>query len=296
MAEGLSKSFGRTRVLYDVSFSVPTGSIFGFLGPNGSGKTTSLRILLGLVFADGGSAQVLGSDVPRLEGVRQRVGALVEGPGYVPYLSASDNLARLLAARGVPRRRRDAMVADALERVGLGSVAARRVGRFSLGMRQRLGIAQALVHEPELLILDEPTNGLDPAGMREVRRLLVALASEGRTVVLSTHLLSEAEQMCSGVAFMTQGRAARAGPGADLRERHELSWRVRGTPLAPILALPGARPCRDGSVEITAPRREIAPIVTHLVGVGVQLEEVTPLVPSLEDLFLAEVGEGFDVR
>ncbi|ACU54138.1 ABC transporter related [Acidimicrobium ferrooxidans DSM 10331] len=296
-AEGLEKSFGRTRVLDRVDLEVPAGSIFGFLGPNGSGKTTTIRALLGLIFLDAGRAQVLGATVPRLASVRARVGALVEGPGYVPYLSARDNLARLLAARGVASGARQRLIEAALERVGLGAVADRRVARFSLGMRQRLGIAQAIMTDAELLVLDEPTNGLDPAGMREVRRLLAALRDEGRTVFLSTHLLAEAELLCSHVAFMSQGRVVRQGPVSELREIDEPTWRLRGRPLERLLALPGATASADGvAVQVVAPRSAMPALIASAVERGIELEEVTPVLPSLEDLFLAEVGEGFDVR
>lgn len=296
-AEGLEKSFGRTRVLDGVDLEVPAGSIFGFLGPNGSGKTTTIRALLGLIFLDAGQADVLGTRVPRLAPVRGRIGALVEGPGYVPYLSASENLARLLAARGVASAARPRLIEAALERVGLGAFAHRRVARFSLGMRQRLGIAQAIMTDAELLVLDEPTNGLDPAGMREVRRLLAALRDEGRTVFLSTHLLAEAELLCTHVAFMSQGRVVRQGSVGELRESDRPTWRLRGSLLETLRALPGAVLAADGvAVEIVASRASMPALIASLVERGVELEEVTPVLPSLEDLFLAEVGEGFDVR
>jgi len=298
VAEGITKAFGRARALDGVNLRVPGGSIFGFLGPNGSGKTTTLRVLLGLVLADEGRANVLGASVPRLRGVRHRIGALVEGPGYVPYLSARANLERFLAARSIPRRQWSSLIDRALERVGLQAAAERKVGRFSLGMRQRLGLAQAILTDAELLILDEPTNGLDPAGMREVRRLLAALQGEGRTVVLSTHLLSEAEQLCTHVAFMSTGRVVRDGSISQLREGSSvLRWRVRGRPLQAIASLvPSVRTVAADAVEFDAQREEIPALVAALVARGIELEEVTTVLPSLEDLFLAEVGEGFDVR
>lgn len=296
VAEGLTKSFGRAGVLNGVDLAVPEGSIFGFLGPNGSGKTTTIRVLLGLVFADEGAASVLGAQVPKLRSVRRRIGALVEGPGYVPYLSARENLARFLAARGVAAGSRRGLVDRALERVGLLGAADRRVGRFSLGMRQRLGIAQAIMTEAELLVLDEPTNGLDPAGMREVRRLLTELAGEGRTVFLSTHLLAEAEQICTHVAFMSQGRVVRQGSVRELREAPSAAWRLCGRPAAALASLPGARVVGEDAIEVQVGRAEVPRLLAKLVEAGVELEEVTPVLPSLEDLFLAEVGEGFDVR
>ena len=216
---GLSKRFGRQLAVDGVDLAVPTGSVFGFLGPNGSGKTTTIRIMLGLAAATSGSVRVLGQEMPReLRSVLPRVGALVEGPAFYPFLSGAANLSRFDAADPLaPARTRRARVHTALERVGLGHAADKKVRAYSLGMKQRLGIANALLAPRELLVLDEPTNGLDPQGTREVRHLVRSLAADGATVFVSSHLLAEVEQICTHAAIMSAGRLVAQGPLAELR-------------------------------------------------------------------------------
>lgn len=211
---GLRKTYASLRgrrvvAIDDLDLDVPEGGVYGFLGPNGSGKTTTIRVLLGLVRASGGSVRVLGSDVPaRLSDVLPRVGSIVETPALFPTFTARANLEHLAGIDAIPARRVDQVLA----RVGLADRASDLVKSYSLGMRQRLGIAAALLKDPALLLLDEPANGLDPAGIVEVRELLRSLGREGRTVFVSSHLLSEVRQTCDHVAILARGRCVAAGP------------------------------------------------------------------------------------
>src|SRR3954452_3575019 len=204
----LTKKYGQVVAVQGVDLDVREGDRYGLLGPNGSGKTTLVRMLLGLVFATHGEIEVLGRPVPkRVREVLPSIGALVEGPGAYPNLSGRTNLALFDAAGpGSDRRDRRKRVDDALERVGLGGIDRRPVKAYSLGMRQRLGLAGALLRKPRLLILDEPTNGLDPRGIREIRDLLASLNSEGTTVFLSSHMLGEIDALCTRVGVMDRGR------------------------------------------------------------------------------------------
>lgn len=234
---GLTKRFRSGQVAVDgIDLAVPTGAVYGFLGPNGSGKTTSIRMLLGLLRPTGGSHRLLGENMPDgFARVLPRVGALVEGPAFHPYLSGVDNLRRSDAAdRTVDPSTTGTRIGDALDRVGLASAAGKRYRHYSLGMRQRLGLAATLLRPRDLLVLDEPTNGLDPQGTREVRSLLLELAATGTTVVLSTHLLSEVQQVCTHVGVMHRGRLVAQGPWTSSvrRPRHgsPSSRRVPPTP------------------------------------------------------------------
>ncbi len=225
---GLTKRFGQQLAVDGVDLAVPKGAVFGFLGPNGSGKTTTIRLLLGLATATGGSMRVLGEEMPRkLADVLPRVGALVEGPAFYPFLSGAANLRRMDAADpfGSAATRR-ARVQSALERVGLTHAADKLVRAYSLGMKQRLGIANALLAPRELLVLDEPTNGLDPQGTREVRSLVRSLAADGATVFVSSHLLAEVEQICTHAAIMSAGRLVAQGTLAELRGAGQARIRV----------------------------------------------------------------------
>ena len=205
---GLTKRYGRVLAVDGVDLDVGEGDRYGLLGPNGSGKTTLIRLLLGLVYATSGEITLLGKPVPRqLKAVLPEVGALVEGPAAYGHLSGRANLALLDAAGpGGPRRTRRARIDEALERVGLGGVDHRPVKAYSLGMRQRLGLAAALLRAPRLLVLDEPTNGLDPHGISEFRDLLSELNAAGTTLLLSSHLLAEVDQLCTRVGVMDRGR------------------------------------------------------------------------------------------
>jgi ABC-2 type transport system ATP-binding protein len=315
---GLTKRF-RSQVAVDgIDLAVPRGSVFGFLGPNGSGKTTTIRMLLGLVAANAGDARVLGAAMPRhVDSVLPRVGALVEGPAFSPYLSGAANLRRFDAAdRHAPRRSRDHRVAEALDRVGLSHAARKRVHAYSLGMKQRLGIANALLMRRELLVLDEPTNGLDPQGTREVRALIRSFADDGTTVFVSSHLLAEVEQVCTHVGVMSAGRLVAQGTLDDFRDEGEARVRVRTPDVAAareVLARAlgegavdvsadaevgsGAPAERDPDGAVTARLGGTAPeaVVAALVGAGVRVRGFETVHASLEQRFVELTGEGFDV-
>ena len=228
VTRGLTKRFGHQLAVDGVDLAVPKGAVFGFLGPNGSGKTTTIRLLLGLAAASSGSMRVLGEEMPRkLSDVLPRVGALVEGPAFYPFLSGAANLRRMDAADPyASASTRRARVQSALERVGLTHAADKLVRAYSLGMKQRLGIANALLAPRELLVLDEPTNGLDPQGTREVRSLVRSLSADGATVFVSSHLLAEVEQICTHAAIMSAGRLVAQGTLAELRRAGQARIRV----------------------------------------------------------------------
>jgi ABC-2 type transport system ATP-binding protein len=305
---GLTKRFRRAVVVDDVDLSVPAGAVYGFLGPNGSGKTTTIRMLLGLIRPVSGDVELLGLPIPaRAADVLPRVGSLVEGPAFHPYLSGRANLARLDAADPAAdpqtsNRRIDA----ALDRVGLLAAAEKRYRAYSLGMRQRLAIASALLLPRELLVLDEPTNGLDPQGTREVRHLIGQLAAEGVTVLVSSHLLSEVEQMCSYVGVMHEGKLVWQGSMADLRADAPQTVRLetdQPEKAAQLLAEIGLTDVQvsahygDRAGVVTALLGEIAlaSIVPRLVEEGLDVLGFSVAVPTLEDLFVSLTGEGFDV-
>src|SRR5438445_3273244 len=211
---GLTKRFGANVAVNGVELLVPRGSAFGYLGPNGAGKTTLIRLLLGLTRADAGTMSLLGYPVPRhRDAALARVGAIVDEPRFHSHLTGRQNLRLLAAAREPAARDR---IGPALERVGLAHRAGDRVAEYSMGMRQRLGVAACLLGDPQLLILDEPMNGLDPAGIAGIRDMILSLVAEGRTVVLSSHLLDEVERTCDAVAIVDRGSIVRQGPIADL--------------------------------------------------------------------------------
>ncbi|NUS05343.1 MAG: ABC transporter ATP-binding protein [Nonomuraea sp.] len=299
VTRGLTKRFRGGQVAVDaLDLAVPRGSVFGFLGPNGSGKTTTIRMLLGLIAPTGGEHSVLGLPLAH---ALPRVGALVEGPAFYPYLSGEANLARFDAADPTAvRATAKARIAGALDRVGLSAAAGKRYRNYSLGMRQRLALAGALLGPRELLILDEPTNGLDPQGTREVRTLVKEIAAGGTTVFVSSHLLAEVEQMCTHAAIMRAGKLVAQGTIASLSGG--LAARVRvETPdvadAARVLGSLGLADVRPGEAEVTAELGGNAPerINAVLVGEGVAVRGLAVLRPSLEDVFVGLTGEGFDV-
>jgi ABC-2 type transport system ATP-binding protein len=277
------------------------GSVFGFLGPNGSGKTTTIRMLLGLIRPTAGSITVLGQDMPsRADRVLPAVGALVEGPAFYPWLSGRRNLARLDAA-GPDGRRGDRAerIDGALERVGLLAAADKRYGAYSLGMRQRLAIAAALSRPRQLFVLDEPANGLDPQGTREVRHLVRSLAAEGTTVFLSSHLLAEVEQVCTHVAMMRLGKLVTQGSLAALQSATTSRVHVHTTDTelaTSVLRRAGLDATLDEGV-VVADLGDHRPedLCRQLVEAGVGIREFAIQQPSLEDTFVALTGEGFDV-
>ncbi len=303
VTRGLTKRFRGGQVAVDrLDLEVPRGSVFGFLGPNGSGKTTTIRMLLGLVAPTAGDHDLLGAPMPgSAAAVLPRVGALVEGPAFHPYLSGRANLERLDAAdRSADPRTCRARTGTALERVGLSAAAGKRYRNYSLGMRQRLGIAAALLQPRELLVLDEPTNGLDPQGTREVRALVRDLAAEGATVVLSSHLLGEVEQVCTHVGVMRVGRLVAQGPLAELRNAAPALVHVGTTApaaAAEVLARLGLADVAVREEEAIARIGAAEPetVSAALAAAGVPLRRFAVERPGLEELFVSLTGEGFDV-
>jgi len=299
---GLTKRFGSHAAVDGVDLVVPTGAVYGFLGPNGSGKTTTIRMLLGLVTPSSGSIELLGRRVPeRVVDALPRVGALVEGPAFHPYLSGSDNLRRLDAAdRTADPATAKQRVAEALDRVGLGPAAGKRYRAYSLGMRQRLAIAAALLTPKDLMVLDEPTNGLDPQGTREVRSLIGSLAHDGITVLVSSHLLSEVEQVCSHIGVMHAGHLVTQGLAADLRREQEAEARIdtdQPEQAARIFEQLGLSDVRVTRLGATGRLGEVAPekVVSACVHAGLSVTRFVVDAPTLEDIFVKLTGEGFDV-
>jgi ABC-type multidrug transport system ATPase subunit len=285
-----------------VDLAVPRGAVYGFLGPNGSGKTTTIRMLLGLIRPTAGTHELLGRPIPRDSGVvLPRVGALVEGPAFHPYLSGRANLLRLDAPdRTADPRTARTRVDAALDRVGLLAAATKRFRAYSLGMRQRLALAATMLTPRDLLILDEPTNGLDPQGTREVRSIISGLAADGATVLLSTHLLSEVEQICTHVGVMHLGRLVAQAPLAQLRDQSLPRVRVdtdRPGPAAEVLTALGVVDVVTGPAEATGLLGDLAPekIVAALVHDGVPVRGFGVVAPDLEEMFVSLTGEGFDV-
>jgi ABC-2 type transport system ATP-binding protein len=300
---GLTKRFrGGQVAVNSIDLAVPAGAVYGFLGPNGSGKTTTIRMLLGLVRPTSGSHTLLGGRLPQdSQRVLPRVGALVEGPAFHPYLSGRDNLRRLDAAdRTADPATCTQRTAGALDRVGLTAAATKRYRNYSLGMRQRLGIAAALLQPRELLILDEPTNGLDPQGTREVRSLVSDLASTGVTVLLSTHLLSEVEQICTHVGVMHIGKLVAQSRLTDLRAqtaRRVLVETDRPDDAAASLARIGLADIERGPGRVTAQLGSAEPpaIIAALIHDDVPVRAFGPVPVNLEDVFVTLTGEGFGV-
>lgn len=299
---GLTRRFGNHVAVNSVDLAVPRGSVFGFLGPNGSGKTTTIRLLLGLMSPHAGSVEVLGGAIPaRARDVLTGVGTLVEGPAFHPYLSGRDNLRRLDAfdASTNPRTSQQ-RVASALDRVGLTAAARKNYRRYSLGMKQRLGIAAALLRPRELLILDEPTNGLDPQGTREVRTLIRELAADGTTVLVSSHLLAEIEQVATHVGIMSAGRLLRQGSLGDVLQGANTQLRVETSKVDDalrVLACLSLEVSEQGPGYLLAGMRELTAdrINAALVNAGVPVHGLRVERPALEDFFVQLTGEGFDV-
>jgi ABC-type multidrug transport system ATPase subunit len=287
----LTKRYGgRITAVDRVSLSVRRGEVYGFLGPNGAGKTTTLRMLLGLVRPTSGTATVLG-ETPGHPEALARVGALIETPGFYPYLSGRDNLRVLARHAGVANERVDA----ALERVDLSGRAGDRYTTYSLGMKQRLGVAATLLKDPELLVLDEPTNGLDPAGMRDMRALIRELGSSGHTVLLSSHLLGEVQQLCDRVGVISRGRLIAESTVDDLRGQAGLLVRAEPLELAREHAerLLGADQVTavDGTLRLRVAPSEAGRVNHALVTADVVVSELRPLERTLEEVFLEMTGD-----
>ena len=292
---GLTKEFGGRRVVDDLDLAIPSGSVCGFVGPNGAGKTTTIRMLLGLIRPTSGSGQILRGDIHRPATYLAGVGALIEAPAFYPQLSGRDNLLVLVRLGQL-----DASAIDAvLERVGLADRADERFGRYSLGMKQRLGIAAALLPAPSLLLLDEPTNGLDPAGIVEMRSLIRSLADDGMTIFISSHLLSEIEHICDHVVMIRSGRRVFQGSVAELHglRTSELVLRTedpgRAGDLAHLLSVRGLDVQIEestGSVVVTDAAALAGELNRASFGAGIVLSHVAERERSLEDAYFALTG------
>jgi ABC-type multidrug transport system ATPase subunit len=292
---GLVKRFGRVRAVDGIDLDVRTGDIYGFLGANGSGKTTTVRMLLGLVLPTSGEIELLGGRMPRAgRRVLPRVGALIEGPAHYGHLSGRENLALLDAAGpGGSWRTRRARIDEVLEQVGLAGVGRRPVKAYSLGMRQRLGLAGSLLRRPELLVLDEPTNGLDPQGITEVRSLLLDLHRGGTTVFLSSHLLAEVEQLCSRVGVLDRGRLV-------LQDQLATLTAPTGATVVHTPTPDRVRAVLDGRVTAVDGRRVVvlgsdpAEVNARLVAAGIAVTGLELERPTLEQVVLAAAGTSTD--
>jgi ABC-2 type transport system ATP-binding protein len=289
--EALSKCYGRgAHALYalrDLSLSIEAGGVYGLLGPNGAGKSTLLRILTGLVHATAGTARLFGEALT--PGAFRRLGALIESPRFYPFLTAEQTLEMLARTSGVARP--DTMAI--LDRVGLASAADRRVDGFSLGMKQRLGVAAALIGRPELIILDEPTNGMDPAGIQEIRQLVRQLADrDGLTVMLSSHLLDEVQRTCDRVAILNHGVLAAEGRIDELLSG-QARLRIEARPIELLLEKLGTAGVRDGDAALASIARADAPaLLASLAGAGIELFEARWVKRDLESVFFAQTGKG----
>jgi ABC-type multidrug transport system ATPase subunit len=281
--QGLTKMYGEHAAVDAIGLTVRRGEVYGFLGPNGAGKTTTLRMLLGLVRPTSGTATVLGRP-PGTPAATADIGALVEGPGFFPYLSGRDNLRVLARYRGLADD-----VERVLERVDLAARGRDRFKSYSMGMKQRLGVAAALLGDPQLLILDEPTNGLDPAGVNDMRRLLADLSAAGQTVLLSSHLLTEVQEICDRVGVISRGRLITEAPVSELRGGSHLL--VRADPADTALAV-AMRLAGDDAVTVAGDLLQVrldphraAELTRALVQARVDVHEVRPSERSLEEVF-----------
>jgi ABC-2 type transport system ATP-binding protein len=289
VARGLVKRYGRIAAVQDVDLNVHPGDIYGFLGPNGAGKTTAMRMLLGLLHPDAGEVRLFGRDPQReLPAALDGVAGFVETPHFYPYLSGRTNLELLAALDGGDAAAR---VGHVLETVGLDHRADDRVGGYSQGMRQRLGLAASLLRDPRLLILDEPTNGLDPGGIRDMRALIGELAAAGMTIFLSSHLLAEVEELCTRVAVIRAGRIVYEGALADLHASAAPRYRLRTDDQAAARALlersPDVRDLAADGADLLFGAEEavVLEVSRALVGAGLGISALVPETPTLEQLF-----------
>ncbi|MFC0429773.1 ABC transporter ATP-binding protein [Kutzneria buriramensis] len=295
VTRALTKRYGSVLAVDAVDLNVRDGDRYGFLGPNGSGKTTTVRMLLGLVFATSGEIELLGERMPRNAAeVLPRIGAMVEGPAAYPHLSGRRNLSLLDASGpGGSRRTRRARIEEALEQVGLAGIDRRPVKAYSLGMRQRLGLAAALLRKPRLLVLDEPTNGLDPKGIHEIRDLLIELNKAGTTVFLSSHLLSEVEHLCTRVGIVDRGRLVLEEELDTVRGATGLV-EVRSPDAADVASmLNGQLVSRDGE-NLLIRHGDPAALNTTLVAAGLRIASITEQRRTLEQVVLEVTGAGSD--
>ena len=298
--EGLVKDFRpgfglvRKRVLHGISFEVKPGEIFGFIGPNGAGKTTTLKILMGLVRASAGNATVLGHDV-RETAFREQVGFAPEAPYFYDFLTGREILDYYAKLCSVPKAQRPGRVAAVLEQVGLAHAGEARLRTYSKGMLQRIGIAQALVHDPGVVFLDEPMSGLDPVGRKEIRDLIVDLNAQGKTIMMNTHILSDVELICDRVAIIVGGRIAYQGDMDGFEGAGEREFDVTLSSLAPeyleeLVGRLGLTPSGRGEqVTLRLPEKEVGPAIQGALAGGAQIQEVAPIRADLESLFLRAI-------
>jgi len=297
-AHGLTKKFGKLKAVDNLSFEMPRGGVIGFVGPNGAGKSTAIRMLLGLIKPTGGNAEILGHGIRTPSAYLHKVGALVESPVFYPSLSGFNNLRAMAKLGGFPHEQ----VPRVLDMVGLTYRASDKVANYSLGMKQRLGIALALLPDPELLILDEPTNGLDPAGIVEIRNLLRQIGDSGRTVFVSTHLLSEVEAEADSLVLIHNGRLVFSGKLADIMQRgcdtvYAAPENTADLPLLTGLVNEAGKLFRqeDDAIYIVAPKEWSSELNRLASSKGINLRELRPQCESLEDIFLSmtrgEVGK-----
>ncbi len=287
--EGLTKTFGKIKAVDSLTFTMPRGGVIGFVGPNGAGKSTTIRMILGLIRPSAGNAEILGHGICTPHAYLSKVGALVEAPVFYPSLSGRNNLRALSKLGGYPPEQIDI----ALETVGLTKRAGDKVKNYSLGMKQRLGIAAALLPDPELLVLDEPTNGLDPAGIVEIRNLLRRIGNSGRTVFVSTHLLSEVEAMADRLVMIHNGKLVYAGELEEIMKKAcDSVYAEPENPndievLSNIIREAGYNfVWEDNTVIIDAPRKWTAELNRQASARGINLRELREQCESLEDIFL----------
>jgi ABC-2 type transport system ATP-binding protein len=287
----------RKRVLHGISFRVRQGEIFGFIGPNGAGKTTTLKVLMGLIRPGAGEAEVLGHDV-RETAFRRHVGFLPENPWFYDYLSGREFLRFYARVSGVARGEREERIAALLAKVGLADAADQRLRTYSKGMLQRVGIAQALVHDPDVVFLDEPMSGLDPIGRKEIRDLILRLHAEGKTVFMNTHILSDVEMICHRVAIIVRGRIRYEGSIEEFLDAGERESDVVLAGVSPELAsdleeaLDGRLRGLGDRTEVRVPEKLVADVLARALAAGAQVISVVPHRASLESIFLSAVGEG----
>jgi ABC-2 type transport system ATP-binding protein len=286
----------KKRVLHGIGFSVARGEIFGFVGPNGAGKTTTLKILLGLIHATSGEASILGHGVNETA-FRRQIGFLPENPYFFDFLTGREILAFYARLSGVPGSQRDRRVGDLLERVGLAHAADARLRTYSKGMLQRIGIAQSLVHDPQVVFLDEPMSGLDPIGRKEIRDLIVRLHGEGKTIFMNTHILTDVEMLCDRVAIIVKGRIRYEGRTEDFLEGDDRRADVTLTNLPPELAESFERRYgavlsgRGENIELRVAEKHATEMIRTALDAGAGLRSLTPHRVSLETIFMSAVEE-----
>jgi ABC-2 type transport system ATP-binding protein len=290
----LSKKYGASLAVSHTNFEVPLGTICGFVGPNGAGKTTTIRMLLGLISPTGGSAQILGEAITSPDKYLASVGAMIEGPAFYPALSGAENLRVLATLGGFPQERVDQL----LEQVGLADRGGSKYKTYSLGMKQRLGIAAALLPDPKLLILDEPTNGLDPEGIQEIRQLLRSLADSGTTVFVSSHLLSELELISEYLVMLRKGEVVFAGPIQDLFDQQQPFMIVKtqnDQDLEKIILIAQSAGhkahLRDGTAHIEGPAEWAGTLNKLAFDSGILITQLSPQLPNLEETFFELTGD-----